>query len=327
MFDVITIGSATVDVFANTNRVDLIRITTPTSKNDLIAYPSGDKVLLNTLIFTTGGGGTNCAVALSRLGLKTAFLGKIGQRANSRYVLEVLKKEKVNSSNVCREKSRTGFSVILDAKGSDRTILAFKGSNNDLTEKEINFKKLKTKWFYFSSMMEKSFETQKTIARYAEKNKIKIAYNPSSYLTEKGPGPIKEILLRTEILILNKHEAKLLVGKASMPLLLKKINELGPKNVIITDGKKGAACLYEGKIYRVFTRRVKVKETTGAGDSFAATFLGVIIKKKDPKLALRMATLNAQSVVQYIGAKKGLLTWSELRKRLKGWCPKLIENR
>jgi len=324
MFDVITVGSATVDVFANTNRVDLIKITTPTFKKDLIAYPSGDKVLLTQLEFTTGGGGTNCAVALARLGLKVAFLGKIGRRANSRYVLEVLKQNNVDSSLVCREKSRTGFSVILDAKGADRTILAFKGSNNDLREEEVKYKKLKTKWFYFSSMMEKSFETQKKLAKFAKKHKIKIAYNPSSYLTEKGPAFLKEILSRTDLLILNKHEAKLLVGKTNMPILLKKLCELGPKNVIITNGKKGASCYYEGKFYQVFTRRVKVLETTGAGDAFASTFLGVIIKKNNPELALKMATLNAQSVVQNIGAKKGLLTWSELFKRSKACAPKLI---
>ena len=255
---------------------------------------------------------------------KVAFLGKIGQRGNAHYVIDVLQKSHVNYSLVSHEKARTGFSVILEAKGVDRTILTFKGSNNDLAVRDINFNKLKTKWFYFSSMMEQSFETQKKIAEFAEKKGIRIAYNPSSYLTEKGAGFLKEILSRTELLILNDHEAKLLVGNGIIPVLLTKLCKLGPKNVIITRGKKGADCLYDNKHYTVIGQNIKVVEATGAGDSFASTFLGVMMKKDNPKLALQLATLNAQSVIQFVGAKVGLLSWPELRKQLHKYPPNLI---
>ena len=119
----------------------------------------------------------------------------------------------------------TGFSIVLDTLEHDRTILAYKGSNNDLKYNEIDLKKLNTKWFYFSSMMGDSMTTQKKLASYANKNNIKIAYNPSSYIAERGLKFIKPIIKYAEILVLNKEEATLLANKADIPHLLKHLNQ------------------------------------------------------------------------------------------------------
>src|SRR3989338_497892 len=95
MYDVITVGSATVDVFAKTRFSELIKIVEPKGKTDLLAFPSGSKILIDELEFTIGGGGTNTAVALSRLGHKVAFIGKLGQGTNSDFIYRELVKEKV----------------------------------------------------------------------------------------------------------------------------------------------------------------------------------------------------------------------------------------
>ena len=93
MYDVITVGSATLDVFAKTRFSELIKIIDPKGETDLIAFPSGSKILVDELEFTTGGGGTNTAVAFSRLGHKVAFVGKLGQGTNSEFINKDLKKE------------------------------------------------------------------------------------------------------------------------------------------------------------------------------------------------------------------------------------------
>jgi len=184
MYDVITVGSATVDALAQTEFCEMIH---DKKNKECIAYPVGAKILMEELILTVGGGGTNTAVSLARLGHKVAFLGKIGSKYNSKRVIQQLKNEKVDTSLIIRSKTgRTGYSIVLDSKKHDRTILVFRGSNNDLGFNEINLKKLKTKWFYFSSMMGKSFKTLEKITSYAAKNNIKIAFNISSYLAKKG---------------------------------------------------------------------------------------------------------------------------------------------
>ena len=323
MFDVICVGSSTVDVFAKTKYSELIKIVDHKGEEDLLAYPTGSKILMEELDFTTGGGGTNVAVSLTKLGIKASYLGCMGKDTNAVLVMDALKKFKVDTSLVVKKKGRTGYSIILDSIEHDRTILAYKGVNNNLNFKDIKKNKLKTKWFYFASMLDTAFKTQESIAKFAEKNNIKIAFNPSSYLAEKGSHFLKEILLRTEILVLNKEEAALIAGNDTIDYLCLKLNKLGPKYVVITDGKKGAYCYHDDNLYFAKTNNIKIVETTGAGDAFASTFLaGIILKGNNGnniEFALKLATTNAESVISYHGAKNKLLTLKEanfmLRKR------------
>ena len=76
-YDIVTIGSATVDYYADTDS-ELISIETSISSEKLLAFPLGGKLLIRELNVTTGGGGTNTAVAFARLGFNTAYLGKVG---------------------------------------------------------------------------------------------------------------------------------------------------------------------------------------------------------------------------------------------------------
>ena len=206
MFDVVTVGSATVDAFVNTGS----KLFKKSRFKQSVSVPFGSKIVIDDLKFHIGGGGTNTAVALSRLGFKTAYIGSVGLGTNSSRVLSLLKKEKVDTSFVQREEGRTGFSIILDAYGHDRTILTFKGNNDQLDFDKIDKSKLNTKWFYFSSLLNKSFETQKKLVDFAVNHKIKIAYNPSSYLAKKGAKYIEHILKRTDLLVLNKCVCRML---------------------------------------------------------------------------------------------------------------------
>jgi ribokinase len=327
MYDVITVGSSTVDVFAKTKFSEIIKIMDGKSETNLLAYPTGSKILIEKLEFTTGGGATNTAVALSRLGHKVGCISKTGCGANSEKIKRHLKRDKVDDSLiVCAKNGRTGYSIILDSIEHDRTILVFKGSNNELKINEINLGKLKTKWFYFSTMMEESFKTLERLARFAEKKGIKIAFNASSYLAEKGINYSKEILKRAYIFVLNKEEAALMTKKNKIEDALKVLGGL-VKIVIITDGKKGVNA-YDGKnIYHLKPNNIKVLETTGAGDAFASSFLSGMIKKNNIEFALKLANTNAESVIQYHGAKNKLLTYKEALKAMKKYKTKITKKR
>lgn len=326
MYDVITVGSATVDVFAKTHFSELIKIIDPKGETDLLAFPSGSKILIDDLEFTVGGGGTNTAVALSRMGHKVGFLGKLGQGTNSDFIHKNLMNEKIDL--LCAHgKGNAGYSIILDALDHDRTILAYKGINDELTIKDVSFRKLKTKWFYFSAMMGESFHTLEKIAKFAQKKKIKVAFNPSSYLAEKGKRYLRNILSRTELLILNKEEAELLVGKGSFNSLLAKLKGLGPKIAVITDGKNNLYAVDGLHIYSAFPPPVKIVDSTGAGDAFASSFLCGLLKNKDTEFAIRLGIINAQSVVSHYGAKNILLSYKEAMKIMKKFRVKINKKK
>ena|SRR3989338_4100496 len=326
MYDVITVGSATVDVFAKTHFSELIKIIDPKGETDLIAFPSGSKILVDDLEFTIGGGGTNTAVALSRLGHKVGFLGKLGEGTNSDFIHKHLMKERIDL--LCAHgKGNAGYSVILDSLDHDRAILAYKGINDELGIKDVPFKKLKTKWFYFSAMMGESFHTLEKVAEFAQKNKIKTAFNPSAYLAEKGSRYLRNILNKTELLILNKEEAELLVGKGSFDSLLVKLKGLGPKIVVITDGKNKLYAIDGLHIYSAFPPPVKIVDSTGAGDAFASSFLCGLLKNKDTEFAIKLGIINAQSVVSYYGAKNILLSYKEVMKIMKKFRVKINKKK
>jgi ribokinase len=312
MFDVITVGSAAFDVFVETGE----KLFQKTRKG-MVKVPFGSKILIKEIKFSTGGGGTNAAIALSRLGFKTAFLGKLGTDSNSHHILSELRKDKVHTSLVKQEKGIAGYSVILDAKGHDRTILVYKGANDDLKTSDVRWRNLRTRWFYFSSMVGTSYKTLEKIAMFADKKGMKIAFNPSAYIAKKGKRFLYNILLRTDMLILNDEEADYIVGTKHVDNALKKLTKLGPKTVVITMGRKGARCLHNNKIYKIRPHKIKIVEATGAGDAFASTFLAGMIKTDDAQFSLKLALANAESVIMHYGAKNKLLKWNELIKKVK----------
>jgi ribokinase len=306
-YDIITVGSATVDVFAHTDPTQSEVLNVHHHKD--IAYPLGAKILIKELHLFVGGGGTNAGVAFSRMGLKTAFLGKIGKDDNGKTISDCLFMEKVDFIGTYGTIS--GYSVILDSVKEDRTIFTYKGCNDELHVSDVDFKIIDSKWLYLSSMMKDSFSTQCRIAHYAARKGVKIAYNPSLYMVKTGPGHIKKILTRTEILIFNKDEAKVLLNEDTdnMFTLLVGVAKLGPKMVIITDGKNGAYCYnsYDETVYSALPGRVTVVETTGAGDAFASGFVAGIILGKSIEIALKAGMLNAESVIAHLGSKNVLL--------------------
>lgn len=309
MYDVITIGSATFDVFAKTD-AELITISTPTTKEELIAYPSGSKILMKSLHFSIGGGGTNTAVAASRLGLKAAYLGNIGKDEHGRRVYELLKKEGIDFIGTISE-DMTNYSVILDSSDEDRTILVYKDASEKLDFKNIDKERLMARWFYFCAIDIKILEK---LSDYAVKNSIKVAFNPSNYLAKKGVKYLEKVLKNTDLLILNNEEAELLIGKAPTPILLDRLQRLGPKTVVITSGKDGAEVLYNDIIYQADALKVKVIETTGAGDAFGASFLSGLLLKNSIEHALKLGVANSASVVSKIGPKNGLLNAKEAER-------------
>lgn len=315
-YDIITMGSATVDVFANTQS-QLVKLVTQNGEEDFITYPSGSKILIKELNFLIGGGGTNTAASFSRLGLKTAFLGKLGNDENASQVLNVLKS--FNVDFLGSQEGQTGYSIILDSIERDRTILTFKGSNDNLQGKDVNLDFLKSKWIYSSSVLGTTFETLKTVFEYAKGQGIKLAFNPSAYQAKLGYKKLKPILELLDVLVLNKEEANLLLGNENLPA-----EELAPilstgKNdyVVITDGENGSTCYHNEIIYHIGpSSNIHLVETTGAGDAFASGFVSGLINDFSLSDALKLGCVQSESVISHHGAKEKLLTLNEAKEKM-----------
>jgi len=164
---------------------------------------------------------------------------------------------------------------------------------------------------YFSALMNESFKTQQKVLNYAQKHNIHIAYNPSLYIVNQGMHRLRNILKNTNILIFNKEEAQALLRDSTdnMFNLLYGVLKLGPKIIAITDGHNGVHCYnsYDEYVYSAKPHKVKVMETTGAGDAFGAGFVAGIIMGKDVSFSIKLGMLNAESLISGLGAKTKLL--------------------
>ncbi len=328
MFDVISCGSATIDVFGHTNDSEVIKIKDSHGEEDFIAYRSGAKILIKKLEFSTGGGGTNTAASMSLLGLNVAYLGNLGNDENGDMVIRALKQYKIKFIGT-RSNHMTNYSYVLESLEGDRTILAYKEASSYLNFDKINKAQLKTRWFYFSSLMGPSFEAMKKLVAFAKEKGIMVAFNASNYQAQQGKAVLAPVLSKTDLLILNKEEAELMTGLkgASIETLLKDLHAAGPVIVAVTKGKEGIDVLYEGRIYSAKPPKTKVLQTTGAGDAFASSLLAGLVKKRgDIEFAIKLGLTNASSCIEKVGAKNGLLSYKEALQRMKKHPVRIVKR-
>ena len=299
-FDIITIGSATIDVFVKPAEREVAK-----HEGHLdVCYHIGEKVLIEEMAVETGGGGTNCAVAFARLGFKTGWLGALGDDMNADIVRKSLEKEDVAVLGKTIA-GMTGYSVIMTGLHHDRSILAFKGVNDKLS----TFPALNTSWLYCSSMLGRSYATLVRAVTHAKKKGVKCAFNPSMYLAKQGVAKLRPLLDCCDLLICNKEEAAALLGARIMTVrqMLRSLQSHA-KLVIITDGPAGAYATNGYDYWFIKPRPIKVIETTGAGDAFASGVVAGLIMRNDMEFALRCGMAEAESKIQHVGAKAGLLS-------------------
>ncbi len=300
MFDVVSIGNATMDVFIE---VDAKK------KGNCIALPCGSKQEVKSIFYATGGGATNTAVAFARLGLRAGILAAIGEDESGKAVLKELGGEGVDTSLIVKlEKFQTAYSAIITGKGFDRIILTYGGATTHLRkEKQIRWRKLgKSKWFYVSSFHSKS-SILKKIFSFAAKKDIKVAWNPGKSEIRQGLKALEPLLKKASILFLNREEAVILTGGKSVKETLKKLQKAVPI-AVITMGRKGSAAFDGKRFYRERARKIRVKDSTGAGDAFNAGFLTAIIWGKGIQKALKLGARNAEAILVEMGAKNNLLS-------------------
>ncbi len=290
----------------------------------------GDKVPYESVeVIRSVGNSPNAAVSATRLGLNSALISNLGDDQNGGECLATLKKQNINIEYVTSHKNKeTNYHYVLWFE-EERTILV------KHHEYDYKFPDLPApKWLYLSSLGETSLAYHHEIEEYLKKNPdTKLAFQPGTFQMKLGVDKLKKLYSETEIFFCNVEEAKkILKAPSDTPIekLLEDMRVLGPRIAVITDGPKGAY-VYDGRHRWFMPPYPDPKapyERTGAGDAFASTFTSAIALGKDIAEALMWAPINSMSVVQQVGAQKGLLTREKLEKFLSeapaNYKPKLL---
>ncbi len=329
MYDVITIGTATRDVFLTSAFFKVLK------DQKHLCFALGSKIEIEQSFLTVGGGAINAATTFSRQGLKAATLIKIGQDESAKAILKELKKENIAPFAVIEKNASTAYSTIILSPTGERTVLVSRGASEDLKTQEVPFDKIKSSWVYISPG-KISFEVIEKIFNYFFENKTLIAFNPSGYFIGMGMKKLKSLLAKTKVLILNRGEAANLTGinYQKEKEIFKKLDEITLGIAVMTDAEKGVLVsdghkIYQAGIFSLEGGKKHIIDRTGAGDAFGSGFIAGLIHQKEKcekglcqpyniEYAIKLGSANATSVVEKIGAKEGILTKKEFEKN-KRW--------
>lgn len=315
MYDVITIGSATQDVFLSADGFQIL-------KGDVfnvghgICLPFGSKVQVRKIAFTSGGGGTNAAVTFARQGFKTACIGVIGQDTNGTAILDELRREGVDAKYFqLHNDDITAYSVVLVSEGGERTILSYKGEGAHWNTKLIPWDRLEATWMYVNSLGGHE-DMLEAVVQWSRIKKGHLATNPGTKELEFGLERLGKYWKHFDVVGMNQEEAAQLTG---LPFekkdeIFRRMDEAIGGIFIMTKGGEGVLVSDGHFVYSAGIPSKEVVERTGAGDAFHSGFLVEFMRSGSIEKAIQLGTANATSKVMYYGAKEGLLRAGDFGK-------------
>ncbi len=322
MFDIISIGDATIDTFLFIHDIEIKDI----EGKKKAVFNWGDKLPVDEMYKSVAGNAANNAVGSSRLGLRTAYYTVLAHDVGGREIIYKMKKEGVSGRYIIiDEKHSTNASFVLSFKG-ERTIFVY---HQHRKYKLPNF--VSSHWVYLTSMGQGFESIYKDLAKYLDRYKVKLGFNPGTFMLRAGPKANELMLKRTSVLSLNIEEAQAWVGECGRDPeeLCRRLSKLGPKAIALTDGRKGAYSYSAEGFYYCPEYPGPRLEATGAGDSFTTAYIAALNHGLTHHDALMWGPVNAGSVVQKVGPQAGLLTRHEIEiklKKLKSFKPIAITN-
>jgi len=306
MFDIISIGAGTVDIFVKST--DLVL------KDNFLGIAASSKNEISDSLICSGGGATNTATSFARLGLKSSCVSLLGNDPFSLIVINELKANHVDPSLIIQDDNNTDFSVILVSQNGSRGILTNRG-HSALSDNNIIWDKLsQTEWLYITSL-EGNLNLLEQLIGFAQEHSIKVAFNPGNREIA-DPSYLQSLLNHVDFLLLNKNESETLVGiSTSDEKFWDKLASFGAKISAVTNGREGAYILNDNhKLYSPIINTFPVDET-GAGDSFGSAFIAGQFYHLSLQDSLFWGIKNSASVVSYLGAKSGLLTLERIKQK------------
>lgn len=330
-YDFVAIGDITIDAFIQLSKKDASVVCDINGKPCQLMMNFGDKLPFDDVVIVNAvGNSPNAAVSAHRLGLRAALVSNLGHDRNGKDCLDALRQEGISTEFVrIHEKKNTNYHYVL-RYGAERTILI----KHEVFPYSLPDFGVPPRYLYFSSIGEEGVPFHHEIAAYVKSHpETKLVFQPGTFQIRLGHEALKDLYEVVDIFFCNKEEAQTILNtkETDIPLLLRGLKKLGPRLPVITNGPHGSYVLDEEGIswyMPMYPDPAEPVDRTGAGDSFASTFTAAIALGFSPKEALAWGPINSMSVVQYIGAQKGLLTRAELEAYLKNapadYVPKKI---
>ncbi|HLC45435.1 MAG TPA: carbohydrate kinase family protein, partial [archaeon] len=230
---------------------------------------------------SSGGSAANYLVGLARLGAKTAMIGVIGRDLFGERLYSELKTEGVGTSRVRRVETPSGVvAAVVDEKG-DRRLFTFIGANEEVRDYDVTVEFLAdAKHVHITSLAsEEAFKAMVKAKDIAIAAGLSVSVGPGQILADKGLEKIKPLIEGIDILFLNEREAKVLSGEKDLESAIAELLKYA-KILSVTRSGKGCMVRTRSEKIELPAFKVKVIDTIGSGDAFAAAFTYAFLRKK-----------------------------------------------
>jgi len=262
-----------------------------------------------------GGSAANTVVGVARLGCRAGFIGKTGDDDEGETLLQDFSKEGVDTGGIIVAKGGGSGRVMgfVDRNGQ-RALYIDPGVNDTIKPEEVNEEYVSNASFLHLTSFagNESFKTQKQLVDKLYK-KVKVSFDPGALYARLGSAKLKPIIDKTFLMMPNSGELELLTGvkdyKVGANHLIKQgvqvlAVKLGNRGCYVTDGKES---------HLVESFKVKVVDTTGAGDAFDAGFLFGLFSEKSLDDCGRIGNFVASRCIMKMGARTSLPKLDDLK--------------
>ncbi len=268
--------------------------------------------LIDEATLTIGSSSAIFACGAARLGLRVAFIGKVGDDEFGRFTLRELNQRGIDAGGVVIDRAiPTGLSVIL-SRPSDRAILTHLGSIAALRFDEIDLSFLsRVRHLHLGSfyLLDALRSDVPRLFDEAKARGLTISIDTNYDPTEKWEGGLREALQRVDVFLPNETELLAITHEDSIEAGLDRLVEI--PIVAVKLGARGAMAQHGSEIVQTDSIPVKVVDTTGAGDSFDAGFIFAYLAGQDLAQALRLACACGSLSTRAAGGTAAQATMSE----------------
>lgn len=346
----LTVGGATIDTIAIIESDRIERMSMRNADSAFLLLEEGRKTESLEISTHCGGGATNAAVALSRLGFEVAALIKLGTDRRAETILDKLGEENVSVRWVKRDtRAPTGASVLVSSHERNAAVFTFRGANALLELADLSKDAFEVDLVHVANLSNRSADCYPAIVEKAKAHGAVLSANPGLRQLSAHAPEFLQCLPSIDVLTLNRQEADALVAaltsfgegrgprgaswgqgpprlavrgligggfEMSLRVFVSRILDRGVRHVVVTDGSEGAFAASGTEIFYAEARKAAVAGTAGAGDAFAATYAACVARGQPAADALIAATVNAASVLAHVDTQSGLLTREALETEL-----------
>ena len=269
---------------------------------------------MEILQFSKQGGGqvATAMVALTRWGIRTKYIGKVGDDELGSFSINSLRQDGVDISSVTIEPNTTSqlAMIIVDRALGERTILW--NRNKQLMYREGELQREEVCSGKILHLDGHDIQSAIQCAQWAKEEGI-----PTVIDIDKIEPLTPELIKKIDFVITSSNFPILFTGISDREKALIEMQRQTPGFLCATLGREGAVALVDGNILRVKGFKVEAVDTTGAGDVFHAGFIYGLLQNWDIMEILRFANAVAALKCRDLGGRRGIPTLEETHKLMK----------